>query len=179
MDSLEHLSMYNISKNIFEVINEGFVFDEETGEIKFDASQLEDLEMALDDKLNKLIGVKKYYEDMVEISKKRKEEFDEKMKKNQKKVDSIVNTISYFMKKHNFDKKTLSEGTISFRKSTSVDIENLDKVLEFLSTKEEYKDIKKTKIDVSVDKNAIKKIINSGIDVPGASIITNENISIK
>ena len=60
--------------------------------------------------------------------------------------------------------------TITTRKSTSVEVEDVEKL---------DKAFRVVKITESADKNAIKEAIKNGVKVKGASLVENRNLSIK
>ena len=51
---INELSGWGISQQIEEIVENGFTFDEETGEVFFTTDDLDKLEMALEDKINQL-----------------------------------------------------------------------------------------------------------------------------
>ena len=67
-------------------------------------------------------------------------------------------------------KLELPHSKISYRKSDSVEVTDIDKL------PEEYI---KTKIEKNPDKVAIKNAIKDGKEINGAKIVTNYNIQIK
>lgn len=60
--------------------------------------------------------------------------------------------------------------TIGFRKSQAVNVLDLDTLPEAL---------KRTKTIVEADKTAIKQALKQGLDVPGAVLVDNRNLSIR
>ena len=60
--------------------------------------------------------------------------------------------------------------TIGFRKTTSVNVLDLDTLPEAL---------KRTKTIVEPNKAAIKEVLKQGLDVPGAVLVDNRNLSIR
>ena len=90
--------------------------------------------------------------------------------KNVKNVDSIKNHILNFMKNNNIDKVQTDLATFSLRKSKSTQIDNIEQIpSEFITVKQTFQP----------DKTAIKKAIEEGKKVAGASIIENVSLQIK
>ena len=90
--------------------------------------------------------------------------------RNLKNVDSIKNHILNFMKNNNIDKIQTDLATFSLRKSKSTQIDNIEQIpSEFITVKQTFQP----------DKTAIKKAIESGKEVAGASIIENVSLQIK
>ena len=90
--------------------------------------------------------------------------------KNIKNVDSIKNHILNFMKENNIDKIQTDLATFSTRKSKSTQIDNIELISsEFITVKQTFQP----------DKTAIKKAIEAGREVAGASIVENVSLQIK
>ena len=90
--------------------------------------------------------------------------------KNIKNVDSIKNHILNFMKTNNIDKIQTDLATFSTRKSKSTQIDNIELIpSEFITVKQTFQP----------DKTAIKKAIEAGKKVTGATIIENVSLQIK
>ena len=58
---INELSGWGISQQIAEIVENGFTFDEETGEVFFTTDDLEALQEALDNKLESLAGIYQMY----------------------------------------------------------------------------------------------------------------------
>jgi len=86
------------------------------------------------------------------------------------KIDNLEARLSNSMQSIGLDKYDLGLFKLSFRKSTSVEV--LD--IELLSD-----DFKRIKTTVDADKIAIKKAIESGVTVEGASLKTSQSLQIK
>ena len=90
--------------------------------------------------------------------------------RNLKNVDSIKNHILNFMKNNNIDKIQTDLATFSLRKSKSTQIDNIEQIpSEFITVKQTFQH----------DKTAIKKAVEAGKEVAGASIIENVSLQIK
>jgi hypothetical protein len=87
-----------------------------------------------------------------------------------KAVERLENNISQAMQLYNVDKIETPILKISFRKSESVEINNMAQIdAKFLNEK----------VTVTPDKKAIKDAIKAGETVEGATLIINQNIQIK
>ena len=90
--------------------------------------------------------------------------------RNVKNVDSIKNHILNFMKTNNIDKIQTDLATFSTRKSKSTQIDNIELIpSEFVTVTQTFQP----------DKTAIKKAIEAGKEVAGATIIENVSLQIK
>ena len=87
-----------------------------------------------------------------------------------KAIERLENNISQAMQLYNVEKIETPILKISFRKSESVEINNMAQIdAKFLNEK----------VTVTPDKKAIKDAIKAGETVEGATIIINQNIQIK
>ena len=90
--------------------------------------------------------------------------------RNVKNVDSIKNHILNFMKNNNIDKIKTYLATFNTRKSKSTQIDNIEQIpSEFITVKQTFQP----------DKTAIKKAIEEGREVAGASVVENVSLQIK
>ena len=90
--------------------------------------------------------------------------------RNVKNVDSIKNHILNFMKTNSIDKIQTELATFSTRKSKSTQIDNIEIIPgEFVTVKQTFQP----------DKTAIKKAIEAGKEVTGATVIENVSLQIK
>ena len=136
----------------------------ETGEI--DLELFEKLQLAKDEKIeNVALWIKNLSSD-VEGMENEKKAFEERIKAAKNKVIALK---AYLEMALNGEKFQTAKCSITFRKSKSVtvlDVSKLDK--DYLKY-----------ADPTADKTAIKKAIESGVTVPGASLVENLNVQIK
>lgn len=170
------MNLYTIDNTIKQIIEQGFVYDEETGEIFFTSDDLEKLEMQLDEKLNNIIGYIKSLELQADNMKTIKDDYAKRQKTYEKKVENLKKYLDGFMQANGKEKVESDNGVASYRKSKSVDIYNENALLEFIK-KEENKEFANIKYEPN--KTAIKEAINNNVVIPGAVIKENKNLSIK
>lgn len=91
-------------------------------------------------------------------------------KRNEKAIERMETAISNAMQLYGIEKVDSSFLKLSFRKSESVDVDDLS----LLNDK-----FKVTKTTVTADKTKIKEAIKSGENVIGAVLSTNYNLQIK
>lgn len=89
-------------------------------------------------------------------------------KQTEKEIDRIKNYLS--MAVDHFGNFETGLHKISNRLSKSVEVTDLNEL---------PKEYIKEKIELTPDKNAIKKAIESGVDIPGALLVTKSNLQIK
>lgn len=141
--------------------------DTTTGEI-IDIDYLESLEMDKAEKIDYLI---KLYLNCLSDAKSLKEEaqkFQKRAKAEENKAESIKNYLGFIQKGEKF-KSLDGLHQITFRKTQSVEIEDISKLDECYLR---YK-------DPEADKNAIKEALKNGVDVAGAVLVDKLSPSIK
>lgn len=167
-------SIYQISdkvRNIYEELADGIGINQETGEIEPEIMrELAFTKAELRTKVADYGYVIKSIQDDIsnydnEI--KRLQTRKKHLENIEKKLKDIITCAMV-----EFDESKINGPTIqlSLRNSQAVEVEDID-ILPL-----EYK---RTKIIVEIDKVAIRKAIQEGIDVAGASLKTNVNLQIK
>lgn len=181
-----------MSKTLFEIQDSMMALvdlqvDYETGEVVQTEEQFNELynsiEMELTTKLDNTSSIIKMLNnelDLIDREKKRILALEKEKKRN---VEWLTNRIDFFIRQQFTDengvvdleglnkyKLKLPHNNISFRKSESVEIEDISKI------PKKYKAIEITEKPKKVD---IKEAIKSGKVVKGASIKTNVKMSIK
>ena len=169
------MTLYDINSKIIEIIERGFIVDEETGEVIDTAEEvnakLEELEF---DRTSKIENIALYIKNLEAqaISIKNEENvLAERRKAKEKRIEHLKSYLTSSMVAAGEDGIETSKVCISFRKSEPVivDEEKLDKAF-----------IKETvKVERKPDKVAIKKAIKSGVVVEGAYIEVKQNIQIN
>jgi len=153
-------SLYEIDSEILSCI------DEETGEI-LDLDKLTELQIAREVKIEGVALWIKNLKSDVEAFKAERDVFAERVKQASKKLESLSQWLTMALSNKRFDTTRVS---VSFRKSESVNITNLDIV------PDEY--VTET-ITETPDKREIKIALKSGEKVPGCELVLKNNIQIK
>ena len=152
------MNLYEINNAMQECINL------ETGEI--DVELFEKLQLEKDEKIeNVALWIKNLSSD-VEGMENEKKAFEERIKATKNKVIALKTYLEMAL---NGEKFQTAKCSITFRKSKSVtvlDVSKLDK--DYLKY-----------ADPTPDKTAIKKAIESGVTIAGASLVENLNVQIK
>lgn len=169
------MTLYNIDNKILEIIERGFVVDEDTGEIIDSAEEvnarLEELEFDRAAKIENIALYIKNMESLVVSLKAEENALAQRRKEKEKRIDSLKKYLTNSMVTAGENGIETSKVCISFRKSESVvvDADKLDKAF-----------IKETvTVEHKPDKIAIKKAIKEGLNVEGAYIETKQNLQIK
>lgn len=155
-------SLYEIN-NAIESFD--FIVDEETGEIT-NYSDFELLEIAKEEKREQLALYVKSLRAESKAIKEEAKSLTDRAKATESKADSIE---KYLAKDLDGEKFKTARVSVSYRKSTKVEIINeLDVPAQF----------KHFVTEVKVDKKAIKEAFKTG-EVKGAALVTSNNIQIK
>lgn len=152
------MNLYEINKAMQECINL------ETGEI--DLELFEKLQLEKDEKIeNVALWIKNLSSD-VESMENEKKAFEKRIKACKNNVSSLKTYLEMVL---NGDKFQTAKCSITFRKSKSIEVTDISKL--------EKNYLKYA--EPTADKAAIKKAIESGVTVPGASLVENLNVQIK
>ena len=180
-----------MSKNLFEIQDsmmalleygvdeDGVIIEtEEEFDALYDSIQLD-----LHTKLDNTNCLQKMIDGEISVIDKEIKRLQAEKKAREAKREWLKNRVDYFFVRQFIDengnidfegihkyKLVLPHSKISYRKSDSVEVTDIDKL------PEEYI---KTKIEKNPDKVAIKNAIKSGEEINGAKIVTNYNIQIK
>ena len=157
------MTLFEIDKAIREF---EFEIDEETGEI-LNAESLDELALARDQKIEN-IGL--LYKEVKAESVAIKNEIDNltvRLKRNNNKAESLLNYMKYALNGEGFKTARM---VAQWKKSKKVEVFD-----EHLLPNEYVR----TKTTTEPDKTAIKKAIEGDIEVPGARVVTNNNLSIR
>lgn len=152
--------------NLFEIESEiTQCFDAETGEI-LDVEKLENMQMLKENKIENIACWIKNLEAEAKAYKEQKASFAERQQSAEKKAESLK---EYLHKVLNGEKFKTIKCEVNFRKSQKVDIPDVYKLDEnYLKYAEP-----------TPDKMAIKRAIQNGQEVAGASLIESISMSIK
>ena len=161
-------TLYEINREIEEVIANAV--DPETGEITGDLSSLETLEMARDEKIeNTGLYIKNLAADIEQL-KNEENALKQRRQIKEHRIDRLKQYVSYSLQNAGQKKFETPRLSLSFRKTTAVDIDDMDKL------PEEYR---RTKTEIRADKTAISKAIKNGVEVDGARLVERLSLQIK
>lgn len=152
-------SLYEIEQQILECV------DQDTGEI-IDIEKLEQLNIERDQKIESIALWYKNLCSDAEAYKQEKNNFAEKERIARNKAESLKVFLDNFLAGQKF---RTTKVTISYRKSESVEVEDLYKL------DDDYLKY----AEPTVNKQKIKESLKQGINVPGAKLVEKNNIQIK
>lgn len=163
-------TLYQISQEYMAVLEGGMVVDEETGEIIFDDTDLDDLQAAFEDKLEACALYLKNLESDAEAIKAEEKSMADRRRVIERKADRMKRYVRDCVGDMDGQRFETPKVALSMRRSKIVDVWDCDEV------PEKYLVRKQT---VQPDKKAIKKAIESGENIPGAAIVENWSLQVK
>lgn len=164
------MELYKINKHIQDVLENGYSFDEETGEILFDTSSLDTLEIAFNEKVDNIICYIKNLNALNDAIESEIKALGERKKANNKKVENLTNYVLTTMKMREMDKLETAKNKVSFRKSKSLNVVDESKIPSIYFTE---------KIEHKVNKKAITDAIKQGYEIEGCELVEKTNLIIK
>ena len=164
------MNLYDLDAQIQEIIENGFIINEDTGEVIFEANDLSDLQNYFDKKVDNIVSYIKNLEALTNAIDEEEKILRQRKKIAQNKADSLRKYVANFLISKDMKKFETARTRLSFRKSTSVNITDFNAIPSDFVTEEIVKKISKTDI-----KNALKK----GETVAGAELLEKNNLVIK
>lgn len=163
------MNLYEIN-DAYEKALSNFTVDDETGEIIFDDEEIKKLEGAFEEKVDNIACYIKSLNALNDSIKAEKQALDERLKTNDKKVESLKKFLVISLEMRDMKKFETARNKLSFRKSTSVVI-NEDAVLP-------NQFVKKV-VTEKIDKKAIGEALKNGEVVEGCYLKESNNLQIK
>lgn len=157
------MTLFNINKAILEF---DYEIDEETGEI-LNAEALDALQLAREEKIEGVGLWIKNLQAEAEAVKKEKDAMAERQRRLEKKAESLKDYLAYALQGEKFSTPRIA---MSWRKSESVLIPD-EALLD-----DRFVNITMIK---KPDKKLIKDTLKAGREVPGAELVTKQNLQIK
>ena len=164
-------TLYEIDYNLYQLLENEMVVDEETGEILFEESDIDNLLLSRDQKLeNTACYIKNLMSDIDQIKAEEKS-LKERRQTKEKKVERLKSYLANSMLLFGDKKFETPRVALSFRKSKQVEIEpNVHLPQEYI----------KVKVEESPDKTKLKDaILKQGIVINGVKVVEKENLQLK
>jgi len=186
------MSLRDIDAAIAQITENGFAYDEETGELTFTSDDLDKLQEDVDKKINSIIGIIKDLQLEAELktaqgkvsaeiyAKLIEDEYTKPASRASKKAEFLIQYLANHMRLHNLSEIKKTNGVAKYTHSTVCTIEDEDKIKEWLSKHPEYKDTF-IKTEEKISKNNIKKYLkeNEENTVDGASLVDKQTLKVK
>lgn len=184
---INELSGWGISQQIAQIVENGFTFDEETGEVFFTTDDLDALNEALDNKLESLAGIYQMYGSKADALKARSKEIAERAKSFENKADKLKKYIDSLMQANNKEKLEVGDKKLSYRKSTAGNIIDDSALRQYINSKDEYKQKYFSYKEPEIAKKNLKDDIlaskqddgSYSLVIPGFEVVENKNLLIK
>lgn len=161
------MTIYEIDQRILELV------DPETGEL-LDFDAFDELKMERDQKIE---GMALWVKELAATASAIKAEIDtltERKKAVERRCESLKRYLSYILQGEKFSTARCS---VSFRKSTSVQVDDQDQLIRWLE-QNGYDDCVKYK-EPEVSKTEVGKLIKSGMNVPFAHLESKQSMGVK
>lgn len=164
------MSLYSINEAIYAALDDGCIFDEETGEIIFDADSLDELEAMHNDKLEAVALYVKGLEAEAAAIKAEEKTLAERRGIKERKAARLRRYIAESMQAVGSTKLETSRVSLGFRRS---------EVVEIIDAAQLPAGFVKVKTTEQPDKVAIKKALKAGEAVAGAVLVECQNLQLK
>lgn len=165
------MTLYEIDKAIYELLEKGFAVDEETGEVIDGAEELDKLQFERSQKLESVALYIKSIEAFIADIKAEEEALANRRKKKEDKVERLKKYLTNSIIGNGEESFESAKVSVSFRKSEGVEFTDKD------ALEEKYWRTKTT-TKREPDKTLIKAAIKAGETVNGAYLDVRQNISI-
>lgn len=162
-------SLYELDQAVITVLENGLVFDEETGEVLFDADNFETLEGERNAKLEAVALYIKSLDAEAAAMKAEEKALAKRREARERKAERLRKYVADSMTAFGDPKLETARCSISFRKSEAVEVTDVNAL-----RADFWKQAAPT-----VDRTAIKKAIKAGEVVEGAELVTRQNLQIK
>lgn len=163
------MTLYEIDKNINDVIERGFAVDED-GVITFDETDLDNLQTALETKLESIALYIKNTEAEANAIKIEEQMLAERRKAKENKAKRLTDYMTAYLMQRGQKKFETPRVVASIRTSEQVIVDDPDTI------PDEYATIKTER---KPDKKMIKLALKSGMEIAGAKLVVNQNLNIK
>lgn len=161
-------SLYELDQAVMAVLEDGLIFDEETGEVLWDEDNFNQLEIERNAKLEACACFVKSLDSEAAAIRAEEKALAGRRQVKERKAERLRNYISNSMSAFGDTKLETPRCALSFRKSEAVQIEDESMVPTTYVT---YKP--------QINRAAIKKALKSGEYVHGAELVERQNLQIK
>lgn len=156
-------NLYQIRREIEDFEYE---VDEETGEL-LNVLAWDELNMSFEEKVENIAcSIKNLASDVLDF-KTEEDQLAKRRRSKEKKIEYLKRLLADNM---NGQKFSTAKCAVSFRRSETVEVDDVDSIPSELKTET---------VQVKPDKNAIKALLKAGENVTGCHLVENQNIQIK
>ena len=161
-------SLYQIRQDHLNLIN---WIEENGGEISPEMlAELNLTELNFEQKAVSCSHVIKTFENDVKIIDEEIKRLQELKQKKAKAAEAFENRLTEAMQQFKIPEIKTPTRNITFRKSEAIEVENVDIIpARYFNEKTTY----------TLDKDRVKRAIKEGVEIPGATLVTKQNLQIK
>ncbi|MCD7772241.1 MAG: siphovirus Gp157 family protein [Oscillospiraceae bacterium] len=170
------MKLYEVNAAIESLFDE--MVDAETGEILMESDELMEQLAALEMERSRILEylAKLVLNTRAEAAALKEEET--RLKSRRERLEKKESKLMDILDRECAGEKTdLGVATLSYRKTSHVDVADIDKAIRWLK-RNKYRDCYRVK-DPEVAKSEVKKLINAGIKVPGCSVVEDRSCSLR
>lgn len=160
------MTLYEIAQEMATLI------DPETGEIR-DFEAFEELQMAREEKIDNTAKWIIDLEAEAKMVKERADELTERAQATKKKAERLREFLQEYLQG---EKRKTADYTIGYRRTEAVEITDEDGAIAWLM---EHRDDALTYQQPKISKTAVKELLKSGEEVPGAELVERQSMSIR
>lgn len=177
------MNLFEIDATMKYIIENGFTYDEDTGEIVFTSDDLDNLQLNLEQKIENICNYIKEEKAFAESIKKEEDAFNKRRVQHEKKAESLENYLYTFLQMNGKVGSTFEtpKVKISFRKSTSGEIYDEELLRKYIESNKElmkkYYVVKEPSISKKELSNTLKD--NEKEIIPGFRMVTKNNMKIN
>ena len=164
------MELYKINQHYLDVIEQGYSFDEETGEVLFDASNLDALEDSFKEKVDNIVCYIKDLEALSNAIKAEEKALSDRRKATEQKVERLREYILQALEMREMSKYETAKCKLSFRKSQSANIVDESKINDMYFVE---------KVERKLDKKLILADLKDGKKIEGCELLVKNNLQIK
>lgn len=159
------MKLYELAENYNELL--ALLDNEEATEEEL-MDTLNAINDALEVKVDNICRLRKYLDAKAKVYKEEAKRLTALARQAENSVDSMKRYLDEQLKRMDIKRMDTELFKLSYRKSDSVNVLDLDAV------PDEFK-----KVTVAADKTAIKKAIKDGVEVTGCELVINQNLQIR
>ena len=160
------MTLYEINQEMTSLI------DPETGELK-DYEAFEELSMAREEKIDNMAKWVLDLEAEAKVVKERADELAKRAQSAKKKAERLKEYLQEYLAG---EKRKTADYTIGYRRTESVEITDEDRAIAWLM---EHDEDALTYQQPKISKTAVKEILKSGREVPGAELVERQSMSVR
>ncbi len=168
------MPLYEINAKLRELLESGWVVDKETGELLFEGPQgLETLELARNEKILAIGKVLKEKKSRLEAFAAERKAIEARLKSREEQQQRELDWLRGYLEQNLEPGEKAKDALVSIYWSSSKAVE-LAEGLDPASLPETFR-----RVTIAADKTALKRAIEAGEQIPGATLVERQGIAIR